>query len=146
MLFGVNVPLIKAEEEIFDHIMLYMDLDMFFAAVEIREHPHLQGLPVIVGGDPETRKGVVSTCSYEAREYGVHSGMPISKALQLCPHAKVIRPSYKLYEKVSDRIMAILRMFSPKVKRLSIDEAFLDLTDVVKDYYCLLYTSPSPRD
>ena len=121
-------------EKTFDTIILYMDLDAFFASVEIRENPDLAGKPLVVGGDPKTKRGVVSTCSYEAREYGVHSGMPINEALQLCPHLTMVRGSFKLYGEVSKRIMKILEHYSPVMKVAGNDEAYLDLTDVVADY------------
>jgi DNA polymerase IV (DinB-like DNA polymerase) len=87
-----------------------------------------------VGGNPKTKRGVVSTCSYEAREFGIHSGMPINQALQLCPHLTMVRGSYKLYGEVSKRIMKILERYSPIMKVAGNDEAYLDLTEVVSDY------------
>jgi DNA polymerase IV (DinB-like DNA polymerase) len=113
-------------------IILHVDMDSFFAAVEIREHPELAGLPVIVGADPKEGKGrgVVSTCSYEARKFGVHSAMPISRAYQLCPHGIYISPHFSLYETASREVMQILSEFSDQVEQVSIDEAYLDLTRV----------------
>ncbi|MHA1304958.1 MAG: DNA polymerase IV [Candidatus Heimdallarchaeaceae archaeon] len=128
------LPKINAQDIIFDHIVCYMDLDAFFAAVEMRENPNLQGTPLIVGGNPKTLHGVVSTCNYEAREYGIHSGMPVRKAVQLCPEVTIVRASHNLYSKVSQNIMAALKNYSPKVKVASIDEAYLDITEIVKDY------------
>lgn len=107
--------------------ILHMDLDAFFAAVEQLDHPEWRGLPVIVGGDPD-RRGVVSTASYEARRFGVHSAMPSARARQLCPDAiwAPIRP--QRYRELSSRVFALLRVESPLVQPVSIDEAFLDVT------------------
>ena len=135
MLFNTKAYSPSLKEQTFDKIILYMDLDAFFASCEIREQPSLADKPVIVGGDPVTHRGVVSTCNYIARKYGIHSGMPVSKAVQLCPKVRIIRPSFRLYEEVSKRIMDIVRHYSPNIHILSIDEAYLDLTHVVKDYY-----------
>jgi DNA polymerase IV (DinB-like DNA polymerase) len=122
------------KEQSFDKIILYMDLDAFFASVEIRENPKLSGIPLIVGGNPQTKRGVVSTCSYEAREYGIHSGMPISQAVKLCPHVTMVRGTYNLYSKVSENIMKVLSNYSPIMKIAGNDEAYLDITNVVSDY------------
>lgn len=134
MLFETLAYQPSSKEQNFDKIILYMDLDAFFAACEIREQPSLADKPVIVGGDPVTKKGVVSTCNYIAREFGIHSGMPVSKAVQLCPEVHIVRPSFRLYELVSNNIMAIVKQYSPNVKILSIDEAYLDLTGIARDY------------
>ena len=102
-------------------------MDAFFAAVEIRDNPKLRGKPVIVGGTPEGR-GVVSTASYEARKYGVHSAMPAATAVKLCPRGIFLRPRMARYSAVSRRMFALLEEYSPLVEPLSIDEAFLDVT------------------
>jgi len=104
-------------------------MDAFFAAVELLRHPELQGRPLIVGGagDP-TRRGVVSTASYEARRFGVHSGMPLRTAYRLCPEAIFLPVDYPAYSAVSEQIKAILREFSPVIEDAGIDEAFLDLS------------------
>ncbi len=107
--------------------IVHLDLDAFFAAVEILENPALAGKPVLVGGRPEQR-GVVATASYAARAYGVHSAMPMARALRLCPEAVVLPPRHSLYAEYSRRVMAILRAATPLVEQVSIDEAFLDLT------------------
>ena len=122
------------KEQTFDSIILYMDLDAFFASVEIRENPSLAGKPLIVGGNPKTKRGVVSTCSYEARKYGIHSGMPVSQAVKLCPHVLMVRGTFSLYTKVSNNIMSILKHYSNVMKIAGNDEAYLDLTNVVSDY------------
>lgn len=111
-------------------IILHVDMDAFFAAVEQRENPELVGKPVIIGADPKEGKGrgVVSTCSYEARAFGVHSAMPIQRAYKLCPHGVYIWPNGKLYSKVSKQVFAIFNQFTNLVEPISIDEAFLDVT------------------
>lgn len=111
-------------------IFLHLDMDAFFAAIEQLDNPLLRGKPVIVGADPQGGKGrgVVSTCSYEAREFGVHSAMPVSTAFKLCPHGNFVYPRGRRYAQVSKQIMKIMESFSPDVEPLSIDEAFLDIT------------------
>ncbi len=110
--------------------VLHVDMDAFFAAVEIREDPTLRGRPVVIGSDPKQGRGrgVVSTANYAAREYGIHSAMPISQAYRRCPHAAFVRPRIGLYAEISGRIFEIFRRFTPLVEGLSLDEAFLDLT------------------
>ncbi len=134
MTLANQVVYFSEREQTFDSIILYMDLDAFFASVEIRENPKLADKPIVVGGNPKTKRGVVSTCNYEARKYGIHSGMPINQALQLCPHLTMVRGSFQLYGEVSKRIMKILSHYSPTMKVAGNDEAYLDLTDVVSDY------------
>lgn len=106
---------------------LHVDMDAFFAAVEQRDNPELRGKPVMIGGDDPTSRGVVSTCSYEARKYGVHSAMPLREAHRRCPHGIFIRGRYRKYEQVGKEIRQIFRRFTPLVEPLSIDEAFLDV-------------------
>ena len=113
--------------------ILHLDMDAFFAAIEQRDHPFLRGKPVIIGGAPGGR-GVVSTCSYEARKYGVHSAMPVAKARKLCPHAVFFPLNGKKYVHVSRRLMEILREFSPKVQPISVDEAFMDISGMERLY------------
>ncbi|MEM3578766.1 MAG: DNA polymerase IV [Candidatus Bathyarchaeia archaeon] len=117
-------------------VILHVDMDHFFTAIEEREHPEYRGKPVIVGADPKMGKGrgVVSTCNYEARKYGVKSGMPISRAWKLCPNAIYLPVDYELYEMVSERVMAILRRYSDKFESWGIDEAFLDVSSRIKGY------------
>ena len=102
-------------------------MDSFFASVEVREHPELKGLPVVVGSDPKggSGRGVVSTCSYEARKYGIHSAMPISQAYKLCPDAAFVPVNMKLYVQVSANVMEIMKGFAEKFQQFSVDEAFL---------------------
>lgn len=106
----------------------HIDLDAFFASVEQLDNPGWKGRPVIVGGLPGDRRAVVSTASYEARKYGVHSAMPLSRAVQLCPNAIFVRGRYRRYQELSARIMAIFGNYSPDMTQMSIDEAFLDMT------------------
>ncbi len=107
--------------------ILHVDLDAFFAAVEQRDRPELRGKPVIIGGSPDQR-GVVSTCSYEARKFGVHSAMPLRTAGRLCPQGIFLPVDGRKYQAASREVMAILRRFTPMVQPVSIDEAFLDVT------------------
>jgi DNA polymerase IV (DinB-like DNA polymerase) len=119
-----------------NRIILHVDMDQFFAAVEERERPEIRGKPVVVGADPKggTGRGVVSTSNYEARKYGVKSGIPITRAWRLCPNAVYLPPNYRLYPKVSARIMTILQCYADKFERWGLDEAFLDVTSRVKDF------------
>lgn len=106
--------------------IMHVDMDAFYASVEILDNPDLKGLPVIVGG--RSARGVVSTCSYEARKFGVHSAMPLFEARRLCPHGVYLPVRPHRYAEMSGKIMVIFRETSPLVEQLSIDEAFLDLT------------------
>ena len=107
--------------------IFHLDMDAFFANVERVLNPKLKGKPLIVGGNPEGR-GVVSSASYEARKYGVHSAMPMSRAKKLCPHAVIVTPRHGRYGEFSGRIYRILQAYAPLVERASIDEFYLDLT------------------
>lgn len=109
--------------------IIHVDMDAFFASVEQRDRPELRGKPVIVGGVPQ-RRGVVSTCSYEARRYGVHSAMPTRTALRLCPQAELIEPDFRRYSAVSMQIREEFLKLTPLVEPMSIDEAYLDVTAV----------------
>jgi DNA polymerase-4 len=115
---------------VFDHspALAHLDMDAFYAAVEQRDFPELRGKPVVVGGPDPKARGVVSTCSYEARPFGIHSAMPLRRAHQLCPDAVFVAGRMEVYQRESRRIMAILREYSPRVQPLSLDEAFFDLT------------------
>jgi DNA polymerase-4 len=111
--------------------ILHIDMDAFFAAVEEKRHPELAGKPIVIGGDGDPMKrGVVSTASYEARKYGIHSAMPLRRAYQSCPQAVFLPVDYDEYVKVSGEIKAILRSFTPLMEDVGIDEAFLDITDI----------------
>lgn len=108
--------------------ILHIDMDAFYAAIEQLDNSKLKGKPVIVGGDP-AKRGVVSTCSYEARQYGVRSAMPLREAYRRCPHGIFVPVRSSRYEEVSKAIMEILFEYTPLVEPISLDEAFLDLTD-----------------
>lgn len=109
--------------------IVHIDMDAFFASVEQRDNPALRGKPVVVGADPKggTGRGVVATCSYEARQYGIHSAMPISIAYKKCPQAVFVSPRMKKYSDVSRQVYDILYDFTPFIEQVSIDEFFLDL-------------------
>jgi DNA polymerase IV (archaeal DinB-like DNA polymerase) len=117
-------------------IIFHVDIDSFYPSVETRENPAIKGKPVVVGQDPKGGKGrgVVVSCSYEARKLGIHSGQPISRAYRICPEAVYLRPNFALYSKVSRSIMGVLRGFSDRFEQVSIDEAFLDVSDRVSDF------------
>jgi len=113
-------------------IILHVDMDYFFAAVEIHENPKLKGKPVVVGADPKGGygRGVVSTASMEARKYGLHSGMPISIAYRKCPNCVFLPVNFELYEETSARIMKILKEYADTLEIGGIDEAFLDISSL----------------
>ncbi|HDQ00814.1 MAG TPA: DNA polymerase IV [bacterium] len=115
-------------------VILHIDMDAFFAAIEELDHPEYRGQPIIVGADPKAGagRGVVSTCNYKAREYGIHSAMPISRAYKLCPYAVYLSPRMSRYLEISQKIQAIFHEFTPIVEPLSIDEAFLDVTGCIR--------------
>lgn len=108
--------------------IVHIDMDAFFCAAELTVHPEYAGLPLIVGGPKNAVRSVVSTCSYEARRFGVRSAMPIAQAARLCPQGIFIPPNMQLYVKISRQIHAIFQESSPLVEPVSIDEAFLDMT------------------
>lgn len=110
-------------------VILHVDMDAFFASVEQKERPWLMGRPIVVGGDPQKRRGVVSAASYPAREYGIKAGMPLVTAKRLCPHAVFLMGGdIEKYEEISSRLVKIFYQFTPQVEPYSIDEAFLDVT------------------
>lgn len=112
-----------------DTPIIHVDMDAFFAAVEIRDNPQYRGKPVIIGGDPRRDvRSVVSTASYEARKFGVHSAMPLMQAYRLCPQGIFLRGNMSRYGEVSRGIMAIFARYTPLVEPLSVDEAFLDVS------------------
>jgi len=107
--------------------ILHADMDAFFSAVEQRENPALKGKAVIIGGVNLSNRGVVSTASYEARKFGVHSAMPIAQAKKLCPDGIYLPARHSLYQEASGEIFSVLKKYTPLVEKLSIDEAFLDV-------------------
>jgi nucleotidyltransferase/DNA polymerase involved in DNA repair len=110
--------------------ILHVDMDAFYASVEQRDHPEFRGKPLIVGSDPKGGKGrgIVATCSYEARKFGVHSAQPISQAWRMCPKGIYVQPDMPKYVRASECVMRVLLDFSDLVEQVSIDEAFLDVT------------------
>ena len=114
------------------HHVIHADLDAFYAAVEQLDDPELRGKPVLVGGRPEDR-GVVATASYEAREFGVHSAMPMRSAVRRCPEGIIVHPRFSRYREVSGQVMGIFHELTDLVEPLSLDEAYLDITEAVVD-------------
>jgi len=108
--------------------IIHLDMDAFYTSVEQRDDPRLRGRPVAVGGSPQSR-GVVAAASYEARTFGVRSAMPMARALRQCPNLVIVRPDFPRYREASQRVMAILRSATPLVEPLSLDEAYLDVTE-----------------
>ena len=112
--------------------IMHVDMDAFFASIEQLDHPEYKGHPVIVGG--LSSRGVVATCSYEARKFGVHSAMPISRAKKLCPNGIYVYPRMDRYKEVSHQIFSIMKAFTPHIEPLSIDEAFLEVSGMSTMY------------
>ena len=108
--------------------IVHVDMDAFYASVEQRDNPALRGRPVVVGGDPDKR-GVVAAASYEARAFGVHSALPMSRAVRLCPSLVIVHPDFSKYRSVSQEVFAIFRSITPLVEPMSLDEAYLDVTE-----------------
>src|SRR3982751_6200771 len=109
--------------------IIHIDMDAFYASVEQRDNPEYRGKPLVVGGSPEGRGGVVATASYEARKFGIKSAMTAKKAQQLCPHAIFVRPRFAAYKDVSQKIREIFSRYTDLIEPLSLDEAYLDVTN-----------------
>ena len=109
--------------------IIHIDMDAFYASVEQRDNPELRGQPLVVGGSPEGRGGVVATASYEARKFGIRSAMSSKQALQLCPHALFVRPRFAAYKEASQKIREIFTRYTDLIEPLSLDEAYLDVTE-----------------
>ena len=116
--------------------ILHIDMDSFFAQVEIREDPSLAGKAVIVGGT--SNRGVVTSATYEARALGVRAGMPTARARALCPTAVFVPGHFELYREYSKRVMSVIARFSPLVEQVSVDEAFVDVRGCVSGSRCIL--------
>ncbi|CAJ0996765.1 DNA polymerase IV [Sodalis praecaptivus] len=108
--------------------IIHVDMDCFFAAVKMRDNPHLRDIPLAIGGSAD-RRGVISTANYPARRYGVHSAMSTAMALKLCPHLTVIPGRMAVYKEASDHIRSIFARYTSLIEPLSLDEAFMDVTD-----------------
>lgn len=108
--------------------IIHCDCDCFFVSVEVREKSYLRGLPVAVGGSPE-RRGVIVACSYEARRYGVHSGLATARAMRLCPELVLLEPNFSLYREAAQQVRRIFHSYTDQVAPLSLDEAFMDVSD-----------------
>ena len=113
--------------------ILHVDMDAFYASVEIRDNPALSGKALIIGSKPPER-GVVCTCNYEARKYGVHSAMNSKEAFRLCPNGIFLYPDFEKYKAVSAEFHAILERYTKVVEYIALDEGYLDLTDTTRDY------------
>ena len=116
-----------------EQIIIHVDMDAFFASVEMRDHPELRGKPLIIGSLPHER-GVVATCSYEARKFGVHSAMNIKEAYRRCPHGIYMHPDFYKYKAVSDQLHEIWNTYASASQTIALDEAYLDVTETAKDW------------
>src|SRR4051812_15763862 len=108
--------------------IIHVDMDAFYASVEQRDNPQYRGVPLVVGGSPIGRGGVVAAASYEARKFGIRSAMPSKRALQLCPHVTFVYPRFAVYKEVSESIREIFSRYTDLIEPLSLDEAYLDVT------------------
>ena len=114
-------------------IIIHVDMDAFYAAVEVRDDPSLAGKPLIIGAMPDER-GVVATCSYEARKFGVHSAMNIKEAYRRCPHGIYMHPNFEKYRQVSHQLREIWNDYAVKMETIALDEAYLDVTYSAGDF------------
>lgn len=128
-----------------DKIIIHVDMDAFYAAVEMRDDPSLKGKPLIIGGSPDSR-GVVATCNYEARKYGIHSAMNVKEAYRRCPHGIFMYPDIPKYRLVSDKIHTIWNAYTHKIEYMSLDEGYLDITDCVTNIKTPLYIAKQIKE
>src|SRR3982751_2435120 len=117
-----------------DRHIAHLDLDAFFVSVEQLRNPKLKGRPILIGGSAD--RGVVASCSYEARKFGIHSAMPMKQAMRLCPHAIVIRGSHGKYSEASQEVTKIIHDSVPLYQKTSIDEFYIDMTGMDRYYDC----------
>ncbi|WP_153732892.1 DNA polymerase IV [Sporosarcina obsidiansis] len=111
-------------------VIMHLDMNSFFASVEQAANPELKGLPIAVAGNPKERRGILVTCSYEARAYGVYTTMTVGEAKRLCPNLHIIPPRHELYRQMSDSVFNLLRSYTEWVEPVSIDEAYIDTTEI----------------
>ena len=109
--------------------IIHIDADCFYAAIEMRDRPELRHVPMAVGGSAE-RRGVLTTCNYDARAYGIHSAMPTARAMRLCPHLEVVPPQMHKYREASKVMRSVFAEFTDVIEPLSLDEAYLDVTEI----------------
>ncbi|WAA13919.1 DNA polymerase IV [Fervidibacillus halotolerans] len=119
----------KTKQERKPRIIFHVDMNSFYASVEMAKNPELKGKPLAICGNPEQRKGIIVTCSYEARKYGVKTTMPLWEAKRICPKLIVRRPNFDLYRKTSRQMFDLLREYTPMVEPVSIDEGYMDVTE-----------------
>ena len=126
--------MVRAMNKKYDRQIMHIDMNSFYASCEQAANPELRNVPLIVGGDPEKRKGIVLAASYDAKRYGVKTTMTLNEAARLCPDAVFIRANHELYEEMSEQVMQIFAEYAPVMEQLSIDEAFLDMTGTEQLY------------
>ena len=126
--------MVRAMNKKYDRQIMHIDMNSFYASCEQAANPELRNVPLIVGGDPEKRKGIVLAASYDAKRYGVKTTMTLNEAARLCPDAVFIRANHELYEEMSGQVMRIFAEYAPVMEQLSIDEAFLDMTGTEQLY------------
>lgn len=126
--------------------IIHVDMDCFFAAVEMRDNPALRDIPIAIGGSRE-RRGVISTANYPARKFGVRSAMPTGMALKLCPHLTLLPGRFDAYKEASNHIREIFSRYTSRIEPLSLDEAYLDVTDSVHCHgFCDPHRPGNPPD
>src|SRR5690606_32166747 len=111
-------------------VIMHLDMNSFFASVEQAANPQLKGIPLAVAGNPKERRGILVTCSYEARAYGVYTTMTVGEARRRCPDLVIVPPRHELYRQMSDLVFQLLREYTELVEPVSIDEAYVDITEI----------------